>query len=104
VALPEGAVVFLSFISANRDETVFESPDEFNPDRRNVRHHLSFGQGIHACLGNVLARMEATAVLRELAQRVDRLEVVDPAAVRYLPSFFLRGIPELPVRVHPRDA
>jgi cytochrome P450 len=104
VPLPEGAVVFLSFISANRDEAVFESPDEFNPDRRNVRHHLSFGQGIHACLGNVLARMEASAVLRELAQRVDRLEVVDPAAVRYLPSFFLRGIPELPVHVHPRQA
>lgn len=102
VPLPEGAVVFVSFISANRDETVFTSPDEFNPDRHNVRHHLSFGQGIHACLGNVLARMEATAVLRELARRVDRLEVIDPAAVRYLPSFFLRGIPELPVRVHPR--
>jgi cytochrome P450 len=103
VPLPEGAVVFLSFISANRDEAVFESPDEFNPDRPHVRHHLSFGQGIHACLGNVLARMEATAVLRELAERVDRLEVVDPAAVRYLPSFFLRGITELPVRVYPRQ-
>ena len=100
--LPEGAVVFLSFISANRDETVFQSPDDFNPDRPNVRQHLSFGQGIHSCLGNVLARMEATTALRELAQRVDRLEVVDPAAVRYLPSFFLRGIPELPVNVHPR--
>jgi cytochrome P450 len=103
VPLPEGAVVFLSYISANRDETVFDSPDDFNPDRPNVRRHLSFGQGIHACLGNVLARMEATAVLRELAQRVGRLEVIDPAAVRYLPTFFLRGIPELPVRVHPRE-
>ena len=104
VPLPEDAVLFLSYISANRDESVFESPDEFNPDRGNVRRHLSFGQGIHACLGNVLARMEATAVLRELAQRVDRLEVADPAAVRYQPSFFIRGIPELPVRVHPREA
>ncbi|HLK75612.1 MAG TPA: cytochrome P450 [Streptosporangiaceae bacterium] len=101
--LPEGAVVFLSFISANRDETVFSAPDEFDPDRRNVRHHLSFGQGIHACLGNVLARMEAAAVLRELAEHVDRLEVIEPGAVRYLPSFFLRGIPSLPVRVHPRQ-
>jgi cytochrome P450 len=103
VPLPEGAVVFLSFISANRDESVFSSPDEFDPDRRNVRHHLSFGQGIHACLGNVLARMEAAAVLRELAGHVDRLEVIDPGAVRYLPSFFLRGIASLPVRVHPRQ-
>ena len=88
-------MLFLSFHSGEPDETVFSSPDEFNPDRRHVRHHLSFGQGIHACLGNVLARMEAMAVLRKLAQRVDRLEVIDPAAVRYLPSFFLRGIPEL---------
>ena len=47
--------------------------------------------------------MEATAALRELAERVDRLEVVDPTAVRYLPSFFLRGITELPVRVYPRQ-
>jgi cytochrome P450 len=46
--------------------------------------------------------MEATAVLHELAQRVDRIEAVDPAKVRYLPSFFLRGISELPVRVYPR--
>src|ERR1700721_965212 len=69
VALPEGAVVFLSFISANRDEAVFESPEEFNPARRNVRHHLSFGQGIHACLGNVLARMEAAPCLREVPPR-----------------------------------
>lgn len=41
-------------------------------------------------------------LLRELAQRVERLEVVEPGRVRYLPSFFLRGIPSLPVRVHPR--
>jgi 4-methoxybenzoate monooxygenase (O-demethylating) len=75
--MPEGAVVFLSFI----------------PDRRNVRHHLGFGQGSHACLGNVLARMEAAGVLRELAQRVDRLEAVDPAAAS----------PSCRVRVHPRE-
>ena len=76
--LPEGAIVFLSFISANRDRTVFDSPDDFNPDRPNARKHVSFGQGIHSCLGNVLARMEAAAVLRDLAECVDRLEVVDP--------------------------
>jgi hypothetical protein len=47
--------------------------------------------------------MEAAAVLRDLAERVDRLEVIDPGAVRYLPSFILRGIRALPVRVHPRS-
>ena len=102
VDLPEGAVVFLAYGSANRDETVFADPDAFDPGRPGVRQHVAFGQGIHACVGNVLARMEATAVLRALAARVDRLEVVDPDGVRYTPSFFLRGIPQLPVVVHPR--
>lgn len=102
VDLPEGTHVFLAFGSANRDETVFPAPDEFDPDRPNVRSHLAFGQGIHACLGNALARMEATTVLRELAGTVARIDVLDPAAVRYTRSFVLRGIRELPVRVRRR--
>ncbi len=103
VALPEGAILFLSFSSANRDESIFPDPDTFDPSRRTVRQHVAFGQGIHACVGNVLARMEATTLLLELAEQVDRLEVVDPAGVRYLPSFFLRGISRLPVLVHARE-
>lgn len=102
VDLPEGALVFLAFSSANRDETVFEDPDAFLPGRPAQRQHVAFGQGIHACVGNVLARMEATTLLREVAARVERLEVVHPGGVRYLPSFFLRGIVELPVVVHAR--
>jgi cytochrome P450 len=104
VSLPEGAVVFLAFASANRDEAVFEDPDAFVPGRPRQRQHVAFGQGIHACVGNVLARMEATTLLREVAVRVERLEVIDPHGVRYLPSFFLRGIPRLPVVVHGRGA
>lgn len=102
VDLPEGAVVFLSFSSANRDEAVFTDPDAFDPGRQGVRQHVAFGQGIHACVGNVLARMETVAVLTELSRRVDRIEVVDPAGVRYTSSFFLRGIKHLPVALHPR--
>jgi cytochrome P450 len=102
VDLPEGAIVFLAFGSANRDEAVFDDPDGFLPGRPAQRQHVAFGQGIHACVGNVLARMEAATVLREVADRVDRLEVVDPEGVRYLPSFFLRGVPRLPVVVHGR--
>ena len=100
VTLAEGATVFLSFASANRDEAVFDEPDTFSPDRH-VRHHLAFGQGIHTCLGAALARMEGALVLRELAQRFERVEVVDPSAVRHNPSFVLRGILELPVRAIP---
>ena len=102
VELPEGAVVFLAYSSANRDEAVFADPDTFDPGRPGVRQHVAFGQGIHACVGNVLARMEASAVLRELSAHVDRVQVVDPGGVRYTSSFFLRGIKRLPVVVHPR--
>lgn len=104
VQLPANATLFLAYASANRDETVFQEPNAFDPDRGNVRQHVSFGQGIHSCLGNVLARMEAATVLRELAQRLDGLDVVAPAAVAYTPSFWLRGIRELPVVVHARRA
>ena len=102
VALEEGDTVFLAFASANRDEAVFADPDTFDPDRHNARQHLAFGQGIHTCLGAALSRMEGAIALRELARRFDRVAVIDPLAVRYTPSFVLRGILDLPVRVTPR--
>lgn len=102
VDLPAGATVFVAFASANRDETLFDDPDVFDADRDGLREHLAFGHGVHVCLGNALARMEAAVALRELARRADRIDVVDPAALRYTPSFVLRGLLTLPVRVIPR--
>ena len=100
--LPEGSTIFMAFGSANRDEDVFADADTFDPLRENVKEHLAFGHGIHVCVGAGLARIEAASALRALANNVTALEVIDPAALRYGPSFGLRGLLELPVRVHRR--
>ena len=104
VLLPENSTVFLAFSSANRDTDVFENPDTFDPLRANVREHLAFGHGIHVCVGAGLARLEAASALRALANNVTRIEVLDPQALRYGPSYGLRGLVELPVRIHRRPS
>ena len=102
VAIPAESTLFLAFSSANRDDTVFEEPDSFDPLRQNVREHLAFGHGIHVCVGAGLARIEAMSALRALADNVSALEVVDREALRYGPSYGLRGLTSLPVRVRRR--
>ncbi len=76
VALPEGARVAVLFGSANRDERRFPEPDRFDITR-NPTDHLSFGRGIHRCVGAGLAQEEIKAVLEQLADRVDRFTVID---------------------------
>ncbi len=99
VDMPAGSTIYLVYGSANRDENVFDNPDEFDPERANVRDHLSFGHGIHVCVGAGLARLEAGATLRALADNVDALHVVPDAELRYISSFFIRGLMGLPVHV-----
>lgn len=96
VVLPDGARVMLSYASANRDERHFPDPDTFDVTR-NPADHLSFSYGIHACAGQGLARLEATAIFTALAARAERLE---PAGepVRALNNI-TRGFAHLPVRV-----
>ena len=72
------------------------------PERKNLREHIAFGQGIHVCVGAGLARIEAAATLQALAAHVTAIEVVDRDALRYGPSFVLRGLETLPVRVRRR--
>jgi len=101
--LPAGATLVVSVLSANRDESVFPDPDRFDPDRPTAQRHVAFGQGVHACIGNVLARMEARHALQALARHVNRIDVIADEPLRYLPSLIVRGIVELPVRVSRRD-
>ncbi len=76
--IPTGARVAVLFGSANRDERRFVEPDRFDI-RRNPLDHLSFGRGVHRCVGAGLAQEEIKAVLAALLDRVDRFDVVDRA-------------------------
>jgi cytochrome P450 len=102
VDIPAGATLVVSFASSNHDEAAYPHADEFDPDREGVQQHLAFGLGSHACIGNPLARMEAVIATQVLAEQMESLTVLNPDAVRYNPSFMVRGLLELPVRVQRR--
>jgi cytochrome P450 len=88
------------YLSGNRDESHFADANRLVIDRPNVRQHLSFGYGIHRCLGNRLAEMQLRILWEEIMARFSQVEVVGDAT--YLNSSFIRGITDLPVRVHDR--
>jgi cytochrome P450 len=94
----KGDKVAMWYVSGNRDETAIDRPDEFIIDRPNARHHLSFGFGVHRCMGNRLAEMQLRIVWEEILKRFKRVEVVgEPVRVQ---SRFVKGYSELPVRLH----
>lgn len=95
----KGDKVVMWYLSGNRDETAIEHADRFIIDRKNPRHHISFGFGVHRCMGNRLAEMQLRIVWEEIMQRFHTVEVVgEPQRVR---SNFVRGYKTLPVRLHP---
>lgn len=103
VEIAAGSVLVVSFASANRDETVFADAGRFDPDREGLGQHLAFGLGMHACIGNPLARMEAVIATQVLARHVESLTVLAPESLRYNASFMVRGLQQLPVRVRRRS-
>lgn len=94
--LKAGEKIMLMFESANFDETVFESPDEFRIDR-NPNSHLAFGFGTHFCLGNQLARLELRLMVSRLLQRLPDLRLADGAHVPLRPANFVSGPEAMPV-------
>ncbi len=95
----KGDKVIMWYVSGNRDADVIDRPDDFIIDRPNARHHLSFGFGVHRCMGNRLAEMQLKIVWEEILKRFHTVELVgEPVRVR---SNFVKGYSELPVRVHP---
>ncbi len=96
-ALPAGARVMVHFGAANRDEHVFASADEFDPEREGISRHLAFGKGAHFCLGAPLARMELRVALSTLAAGLPDLHVAPDRTARRDPIFFARGYEELHV-------
>src|SRR5579859_4431127 len=92
-----GDKVIMWYVSGNRDETVIDEPEKFIIDRSRARHHLSFGFGIHRCMGNRVAEMQLRVLWEEIMARFDHIEVVDePIRVT---SNFVQGYESLPVRI-----
>jgi len=95
VKLPRGSRIFLMWASGNRDERVFEAPDEINLKRRNGKKHLTFGHGVHACIGRELARSEIRIVLRDFLTRTQNLRFNGEHP--FVASMFARTLLALPV-------
>jgi cytochrome P450 len=92
-----GDKVAMWYISGNRDERAIQDPNRFWIDRPNARQHLSFGFGIHRCVGNRLAEMQIRILWEELLKRYPEIEVVE--APRRVPSSFVHGYLSMPVRI-----
>ena len=96
VKIKKGDAVLLSYVSANRDEDVFTDPMKFDVGR-DPNKHVSFGYGVHFCLGASLARMEINSFFTELIPRIKTIELAgDPELISTL---FVGGVKRLPIRV-----
>ena len=96
-----GDRLLVMFAAANRDPATFPDPDEFRPDRSNVRDHLAFGYGVHFCIGAPLARLETVVALEKLVERFDDFELTADNTFEFEPSFILRGLKDLYVEFTP---
>ena len=96
-SIRKGDKVIMWYLSGNRDAEAIEHPERFIIDRPRPRQHLSFGFGIHRCVGNRLAEMQLKILWEEILKRFPRIEVMGPPTrVR---SPFVRGYTRLPVRI-----
>jgi cytochrome P450 len=98
--IKEGDKIAMWYISGNRDEEVIERPNDYWIERPRVRQHLSFGFGIHRCVGNRLAELQLKIIWEEILARFPAIEVVGPP--RRVPSSFVHGYEHLPVVIPKR--
>jgi cytochrome P450 len=95
--IKKGDKLAMWYLSGNRDAAAIREPDRFIVDRERPRQHLSFGFGIHRCVGNRLAELQLKVLWEEILRRFERIDVVgEPTRVR---SAFVRGFSKLPVRI-----
>jgi len=95
--MKRGDKVVIWYMSGNRDEEMIPEPYQFKIDRANPRAHLSFGMGIHRCLGNRLAELQLRILWEEILKRNWIIDVAGPAERKYANN--LRGFSALPVRI-----
>jgi cytochrome P450 len=95
VRIAAGESVLLSYMSGNRDEEIFDDPFRFDVGR-DPNKHISFGYGVHFCLGAALARLEISSFFTELLSRLKSIEQVGP--VEFMETVFVGGPKHLPIR------
>ncbi|NNC79845.1 MAG: cytochrome P450 [Acidimicrobiales bacterium] len=95
VDIPANTPIFMNFASANRQPDLFENPTTFDIHRSNAAHNISFGKGIHFCLGANLAKLEVKLVLEALTQRVPSLRLVEGQPIWSSPNITFRGPEQL---------
>jgi len=96
----EGDRVAMWYISGNRDETKIEYPDAYDIERERPRQHLSFGFGVHRCVGNRVAEMQLTIIWEEILKRFPEVRVAGEH--RRSHSSFIHGFETLPVIIPAR--
>jgi cytochrome P450 len=94
----EGEKVLMWYVSGNRDEEVIANPNRYDIERDRVRQHLSFGFGIHRCVGNRLAELQLKVIWEEILKRYPRVEVTGEPKRVY--SSFVKGYERLPVIIN----
>jgi cytochrome P450 len=100
-SIRKGDKVVMWYVSGNRDPDAIENPDFFIIDRARPRHHLSFGFGIHRCVGNRLAELQLRILWEELLKRwPEPLQLEVTGAPRRVLSPFVKGFESLPVRIN----
>lgn len=99
IKMPKGSRVFLMWASGNRDERFWDQPDTLLLNRKNGKKHLTFGHGIHACIGRELARMEIRVVLSEFLCRTKNIKI--NGETPYVASMFARTLLKLPITFTP---
>jgi cytochrome P450 len=98
--IKKGDKVIMWYASANRDESKIENADKFLIDRKGARNHLSFGFGIHRCMGNRLAEMQLRILWEEILKRFDDIKVIDEPG--YVQSNFVKGYTNMTVEFVPK--
>lgn len=100
VMIPKGSRILILTGAANRDETVFSNPETFDlhRDKAELDKIMSFGAGVHFCLGAQLARFESTIAMRAVLKRFKHLELLNKGEFTWINSYFARGPVSLPVK------
>ena len=93
----EGDQLLMWYVSGNRDEEVFENANELDIERSNSRQHVSFGCGIHRCMGNRLAELQLRILWEEVLKRFEKIEVQEEPSRTF--SSFVKGYTHMPVKV-----